>query len=308
MNVLRQEEFTMSVGNHIRECREGMGMTQKDLADKLFVTPQAISRWENGDVEPSVDSLKQMASIFSISVDELVQDEPVKKEDVVPVTEKQAEPKLLGICIKCGRAIYDNENYRHGSKIVTHTGRSHNHEHVTYKVGDDSQGSGLICEDCVNRMLEQKRIAKLQYESDLKKKRSTSWVWSVIAGVVGIAISIIMGVSFQKAGNQNAAITMYALTPVLGYGLFSLIFVLINNNTFVSDIFFEIVSFAFVKMPGVIFSFSPDGLAFLIIIKIIFLIITVLIFAFVVLFAAAISMLLSMFMFPVSLNNEPSLS
>ena len=44
------------IGNNIKKLRMQRGMTQKNLADLLFVSPQAVSRWENNEVEPSLDA------------------------------------------------------------------------------------------------------------------------------------------------------------------------------------------------------------------------------------------------------------
>lgn len=63
------------ISDNIKNQRTKKGLTQKDLADRLHVTPQAISRWEKGDVEPSLGTVKDMAEIFEISVDELLNDE-----------------------------------------------------------------------------------------------------------------------------------------------------------------------------------------------------------------------------------------
>ena len=60
------------IGDNIKKFRQSSNMIQKDLADKLFVTAQAVSRWENGEVEPSITTLTDMAKIFNVSVDELV--------------------------------------------------------------------------------------------------------------------------------------------------------------------------------------------------------------------------------------------
>ena len=47
-------------------------MTQKDLADKIYVTYQCIYRWENNDSEPSIECLINLADVFNVSVDYLV--------------------------------------------------------------------------------------------------------------------------------------------------------------------------------------------------------------------------------------------
>ena len=60
------------IGDNIRRLRAEKGMTQKEIADRLFVTAQAVSRWENGEVEPSLNTITELAKIFEVSVDELL--------------------------------------------------------------------------------------------------------------------------------------------------------------------------------------------------------------------------------------------
>ena len=52
-------------------AREQRGMTQQDLAEKLYVTRQAVSRWENGETEPSVDMRKLIATVLDVPVIQL---------------------------------------------------------------------------------------------------------------------------------------------------------------------------------------------------------------------------------------------
>ena len=47
-------------------------MSQSALADKLFVTPQAVSRWERGETEPDVETLKKLAEVFEVSVEQVI--------------------------------------------------------------------------------------------------------------------------------------------------------------------------------------------------------------------------------------------
>lgn len=69
----------MGVGPKIKEYRIKAGLTQKDLADKLHVTYQAVSRWENDDAEPSIDTLKEMCGILNCSIEELFDMEKKRK-------------------------------------------------------------------------------------------------------------------------------------------------------------------------------------------------------------------------------------
>lgn len=55
----------------IYESRKRLGVTQENLAEKLGITPQSISRWENGQSRPDVDMLPKLASIFGITIDGL---------------------------------------------------------------------------------------------------------------------------------------------------------------------------------------------------------------------------------------------
>ena len=59
-------------GALIRERRQAIGWTQKQLADALFVTDKAISKWENGDGLPDISLLLQLAAALQITTDELL--------------------------------------------------------------------------------------------------------------------------------------------------------------------------------------------------------------------------------------------
>ena len=48
----------MTFGETLAELRSELGITQEDLARRLFVTRQAVSRWERGDTTPGIDMLK----------------------------------------------------------------------------------------------------------------------------------------------------------------------------------------------------------------------------------------------------------
>ena len=55
----------MAIGETIKELRQAKGMTQEDLAAKVYVSRQAVSRWENGETQPGID----MRKLLSIALD-----------------------------------------------------------------------------------------------------------------------------------------------------------------------------------------------------------------------------------------------
>ena len=61
-------------GHRIRQRREDLGMTQQELADKLLVTVQAVSQWENGKTQPDSDRIPQLAKLLRTTADDLLDD------------------------------------------------------------------------------------------------------------------------------------------------------------------------------------------------------------------------------------------
>ena len=62
----------MEFGNRLYELRKQMGMSQEELANRLEVTRQTVSKWEVGDSTPDMDKLVALGALFEISLDELV--------------------------------------------------------------------------------------------------------------------------------------------------------------------------------------------------------------------------------------------
>ena len=62
----------METKDMILNLRKDLGLSQDEFAEKLFVTRQAVSRWENGETIPNIDTLKLIAETFHVSVDHLL--------------------------------------------------------------------------------------------------------------------------------------------------------------------------------------------------------------------------------------------
>lgn len=75
-------------GENIRKAREEMGITQQTLADKLYVTRQAVSRWENGSRYPDLLTAKALAKSLDTTLDDLLTDDDMRTyPEVNPVIE-----------------------------------------------------------------------------------------------------------------------------------------------------------------------------------------------------------------------------
>ena len=68
------------VGKFIKKLRKDNNLTQQDLAEKLSVTYQAVSKWENGKSIPDISTLKLISDIFNVNIDELLDGNKSKKK------------------------------------------------------------------------------------------------------------------------------------------------------------------------------------------------------------------------------------
>lgn len=74
----------MEVGNQIKKYRQSIKLTQEELAEKIYVTRQTVSNWENGKNYPDLNSLIMLCDLFNISLDILVKGDVIEmKKQVV---------------------------------------------------------------------------------------------------------------------------------------------------------------------------------------------------------------------------------
>lgn len=82
-----------TIGNRIAKFRKVKGMTQEDLANKLGVSPQAVSKWENDASCPDISLLPQLCRLLDVTTDELLtgKNNEVK---LVPVEQRKSMDEL----------------------------------------------------------------------------------------------------------------------------------------------------------------------------------------------------------------------
>ena len=125
----------MKLCEKLYELRRAAGLSQEELAERLNVSRQAVSKWENGAAQPELSKLVELSRLYGVSVDELLSLEEAEKGDAkaaasvdastpAPAQETLAAPKkvrrqklLLGAAAVClalavGLALYNNHRVK----------------------------------------------------------------------------------------------------------------------------------------------------------------------------------------------------
>ena len=85
----------MEFNEKLQELRKQKGMTQEELAEVLFVSRTAISKWESGRGYPNIESLKALAKFFGVTVDELLSGEELLTIAEADTREKESNVRDL---------------------------------------------------------------------------------------------------------------------------------------------------------------------------------------------------------------------
>ena len=79
------------LNERIRELRTASGISQVELAEKLGVSKQSVSNWENENIQPSIEMLSKIADAFNVSTDFLLSRDDRRYLDVTGVSEKSIQ-------------------------------------------------------------------------------------------------------------------------------------------------------------------------------------------------------------------------
>lgn len=215
----------------------------------LNVSPQAVSKWENGQAEPDASTIKKLCEIFKISTDELLGNTP-PADDVAatdeavapqPVRETVVERKIInGYCERCKKPVGP------GEYVITHSGRGTGIQHI-------------YCNNCKE---ETDKAHRLHEYSSHKSATVKSVIWGSVAGVFALVLALVALLVGDPAFPKAAAVVIAVIT---GAAFFSFIMQMFWDGVVNDMFFFFLKSF---KMPGVIFTLDLDGIIFLILVKI----------------------------------------
>ena len=159
----------MELKEKLQELRKRKGLTQEQLAESLYVSRTAVSKWESGRGYPSIDSLKRVAEFFSVTIDELL-----SSDDVLTVIEEKPEPqekpfrvRILGLLdLSTALLLFlpffgqvSNGNIR-GVSLLTLTGSSPYMRTAYFSIITGMIVSGILTltlQNCRNKLWEQNK-------------------------------------------------------------------------------------------------------------------------------------------------------
>lgn len=268
------------IGTNIKKLRLEQGMTQKALADKLFVSAQAVSRWENNEVEPSIGTIIELAKIFGVSTDDLLgsgmSEQTAEPEVIEPeiVVEKEyvykdPPPQILALCTRCNNPIYQKQD------IV--------------RVYEDK----IICKSCDEKETKQNLQNRI-YKSE--RRRRLSFILGPLASVLSFLILFALG--YVNSVGSGALCVLFSIS------MFTFVSCFLLANNFVGEMALTIFSWGFIKMPMLIFSFSIDGCLGFIAAKIILFLLGLAVGVFFALLAIGIGGFVSLFVYPFAIRRN----
>lgn len=146
----------MKFNEQIQKLRKEKGLTQNDLAEKLFISYQAVSQWETGNTKPDIELLPRLAEIFEVSIDELFGVEKNEQKEECFGRVKNYDDDTLYIVVAKGKDINTVLNLKSTIKNkedieIEITGKALNvYSSFSVKIdgdveGDVSAGDGVAC-------------------------------------------------------------------------------------------------------------------------------------------------------------------
>ena len=108
-----------SLGKRIQAARKRLGMTQEQLAEKLGVSGQAVSKWESDISCPDITALPTLADIFGLSVDELLRGQQTKTENMqlIKDTGKNLDEMFLRLYVNVDESEGEGESEKVNVKV-----------------------------------------------------------------------------------------------------------------------------------------------------------------------------------------------
>lgn len=228
----------MRLGNKISTKRKELGLTQQELADKLFVSVKTISKWETNRGNPEINILPRIAEVLNIEISELF-DEKVNYEE--PILNKR-KYDIFNVCFEFGFAVLGliffaatfiaievNQSFGNsffddmfGDSIVKYTFSGYK---VLFSLsGNDFLGTLLVLSIWISFFIILSHIALgvieivATKEDVIEIKNKASYIISIV-GISAIGLALILSLISSMSIGSGMVLTLLLFVFILGYNI-----------------------------------------------------------------------------------------
>lgn len=290
----------MTLGQKIKKLRMEKNLTQKELADQVYVTFQTVSKWEKDENEPDVATLRELSKLFDCSLDYLLkedEDDRTKEEAKVEnntVTPTEVVTKTIiihqkekHVCARCKKDIEDENDLEIDHVCVRPYSRSHPAEYR-----DD-----YYHKDCLAALNKEREEARRRVKkAAASKRKKMSFGWGIAGGAVALISSLLIFLLVPACKETINTLVAIILSVVISYAVFATLYCIIVDS-YITEVFMDVAGWS-IKMPGVIFSWDIEGIVWAIAMKIFLAILGFMLGLFVIGFALALAAILAVVSFP----------
>jgi transcriptional regulator with XRE-family HTH domain len=263
------------IGKTISLNRKRIGMTQQQLADHLFVSPQAVSKWENSQSEPDLATLKKLSELFDMDMNQFFDSTETRRND------DQEEDDEVIECAFCGEELIPEAVAKRNPKV--------------------------ICKDCSNKMkLEEATIKNLieGIQSNEAKSRSRISRSSVILSL--IVAGTLFGMTLAGLLLDETAEASFGSAlqdSILGSGLIGIFFFQMTFDSWLRRYIGGVIDAA-LDVIGLVTDLSFEGFLLLIIINAVIIVVLFVIAVIIALAIAFAGLLIAVLITPFSFIYE----
>lgn len=111
----------MDIGKRLKQKRQEANLTQKELADLLFVSRQTISSWEVGRTYPDLETLVKISELFATPLDDLLKEDSQVIKDIAEKVKKSERRKITSIILAALLLIVTSTSIIYGIKQYQHS-------------------------------------------------------------------------------------------------------------------------------------------------------------------------------------------
>ena len=252
----------MTLGQKLSTYRKLAGLTQQQLGEQLSISAQAVSKWENDQTEPDLATMRTLAGIYRVSLDEMLDPDSIPHSAAEADAAEQASAESanateakppIGFCKECGITVTE-ENLGEMEPVILCAKCLQAKKEAAAKAAAEAK-----------RMAAKKKAAAAAVCAERKKRYKKHIVRSIVIAALVTALFLLVMITVMVDEFSGA---MLAVTIVGAYVVFAFVWCL-RYDCVVQNVVLDWMSKS-IRWPGLIFTFDIDGCLWLIGMKLLF--------------------------------------